>query len=213
MTTKRRLPVLVERAVGDTLALRDDLARRFEATVRSPSVGRKRPTTCRPGCASCCYHPILISLLEAIPLYRWLRREGLWTSRLRDELQRSADRQIGVAYEVWLLSLHPCPLLDTETNRCRAYEARPLLCRTYYATSDPTFCHPHRLGPSTELLDRTDTARSFHEELGKKLTSLGSKFFGLPVGYALLLAERLTSGNLAIQDVDREIAREYEEKT
>jgi Fe-S-cluster containining protein len=211
-TNKRSLSLYVERAVASTVVSRTDLASAFERKVRVPEMARKRPTSCRPGCASCCYHPVLVTILEAIPIYRWLHAEGLWTSRLREDLARATDRQVGAAYETWLLSLDPCTLLDRKTNLCRAYEARPFACRTTYATSDPSFCHPHRLSSETRFLDRSEVTQAFHGGVEASLRTLGSRFDGLPLAFALLLAERLCEGTLAVEDVDAAIASVYAER-
>lgn len=207
----RKLPVLVERSVRDIETLRTALASKFEMKVRTDVAEQNRAITCTPGCASCCYHPVMISVLEAIPMYRWLQTRGKWTDKLKAKLKDAADKQYGTAFEVWLFSLIPCPLLD-EQNLCSAYEARPLICRAYYAVSDPDFCHPHRLGQGTEIVDRTSVTDPFHERQAEILKQHRVRFSAMPIGTALLYAERVCTGEMGLDSVDAELVKEYTEK-
>lgn len=74
---------------------------------------------CRAGCAFCC-------ILNGEDGGTIGKDEAV---RLFDALQPLAGEPDG---RVW----HPkgCPSLDPETRMCRAYEARPLICRTYMST-------------------------------------------------------------------------------
>jgi Fe-S-cluster containining protein len=153
----------------------------------------------------------MISILEGILIYRWLLSRGKWTTKLKAHLKDVADRQYGVSYEVWLLALIPCPLL-TEDKKCGAYEARPLNCRAYYATSDPHYCHPHRLGPTTEIVDRAGAIDSFHEGQEKILRRHKLQFLTMPIGSAVLLGEKVCNEDLDIDTVDRHLFQEYAEK-
>lgn len=207
----RKLPVLVERSVREVDTLRTDLASKFEMKVRADVAEQGRTVTCTPGCASCCYHPVMISVLEGIMMYRWLQKRGKWTDKLKAKLKDAADKQYGAAFEVWLFSMIPCPLLD-DKNLCSAYDVRPLICRSYYAVSDPQLCHPHRLGQGTEIIDRTAVTQSFHDRQAEILRDHRIQFSAMPIGTALLYAERVCSGELGIDGVDRELLKEYTEK-
>lgn len=208
--TKRRLPVLVERSVGQVQTLRQTLASQFEGAVTSEAKHAGLSVTCAPGCASCCYHPISISVLEAIPIYRYLVRHRKWTTELRKRLQETAEKQLSVTYEVWLLSLIPCPLLG-EDKRCTAYDERPLACRTMVSVGDPYYCHPHRMGDQTEVVPRDGTMLKFQEAEAKVLRKNQIQVRQVPIGQALLLAERVCNGDLDISSVDAEILKEYAE--
>lgn len=191
--------------------MKSDLSTRFEMKARAKVAQAKETITCRPGCAYCCYHPIMISALEAIPLYRFLQRKGRWTDKLKVKLVETSDKQYGAAFEVWLYSMIACPLLD-EKNMCMGYEARPLICRSYYATSDPELCHPHRLGEGTKILDRTEAVEPFHKKIEQILLRHKLQFLAMPIGTALLLAEKICTGQLDLESVDREVLMEYVEK-
>ena len=205
--TKRRLPVLVEESIGAVQALRTDISSKFEMEVRNST----KRVTCTTGCASCCHHPVTISILEGILIYRWLKDHNKWTTKLKEKLKDVADRQYGTSYEVWLLALIPCPLL-TEDKKCSAYEARPLICRAYYATSDPHYCHPHRLGPNTEIVDRTNAIDPFHIEQEKILRRHQLQFLTMPIGSAVLLGEQICMEEIDLGAVDRHLFREYVDK-
>lgn len=208
--TKRRLPVLVERSVGQVQTLRQSLASQFESAVTSEAKHAGLSVTCSPGCASCCYHPISISVLEAIPIYRYLVRHRKWTTELRKRLQETAEKQLAVTYEVWLLSLIPCPLLG-EDKKCMAYDERPLACRTMVSVGDPYYCHPHRMGDQTEVVPRDGTMLKFQEAEARVLRKNQLQVRQVPIGQALLLAERVCNGDLDISEVDAEILKEYAE--
>lgn len=211
MSPKRRLPVLVEESVGAVQALRSEVASKFEMFVRGEASKNGKPITCTAGCASCCYHPITISILEGILLYRWLVKSGKWSLNLRKKLKETSDQQYGTSYEVWLLALIPCPLLD-EDKRCSAYAARPLICRTYYSIGDPHYCHPHRLGANTQIVGRKEVTDTYHKEQERILRENHLQFLTMPIGAALLLADRVCKGEIDLGEVDRILLAEYTEK-
>lgn len=121
--------VVADMARGDVawqigMALRDELLRAPPAIARDAA--------CAAGCAFCC---ILeggdggtITEAEATRLYR--------------ALAPVAHRPDG---RDW----HPraCPALDPDTRACRAYDARPLICRSFLST-DATACRTNAEGGS-----------------------------------------------------------------
>ncbi|MET3683139.1 Fe-S-cluster containining protein [Alkalibacillus flavidus] len=110
--------------------------------------------TCFMGCAFCCYFPIIVMKLEADILITAInrmdeeRRDRIkqhlkqYFHDYQDKLEKVEsldfdDESMKYDYrKEWL----PCPLLDTETNTCMAYESRPLPCRTYVNYMDPKLC-------------------------------------------------------------------------
>lgn len=210
MTNKRHLPVLVERSVGRVQTTRQTLASQFESTLSSEARHAGVTVTCSPGCASCCYHPISISIFEAIPIYRYLLRHRKWTNDLRKRLQETAEKQMSVSYDVWLLSLIPCPLLD-ENKKCSAYDERPLTCRTMASVGDPYFCHPHNMGEQTEVIPRDGIVDKLRQTERKVSQAHRLQIGPIPLGQALLLAERVCSGDLEMSAVDLEIMQEFSE--
>jgi len=207
-TKKRKLPILVEGSIGQTQVLRTDLASKFDMAVRQS--GEKR-VTCTVGCSWCCYHPIHISVFEGVLIYRWLVSQNQWTLKLREKLKEVSDRQYGVSFEVWLLALIPCPLLD-ENKRCSAYKARPLICRTYYSVGDPFNCHPHRLGTETEIVQREAVVDRYHQEQEKLLRRHKLQFLTMPIGTAVLLGAKLCEGEIAIDAINETLYHEYIER-
>ena len=208
---KLALPLSLERSVAAAQAQRIRLADRYTAAARKWAAEHKSPITCLPGCASCCHHPILVSILEGVSVYRYLLDTGRWTAALQAALKEASDRQYGVNYTIWLLSLTPCSFLGSDKH-CTIYEQRPFICRIYHATSDPYYCHPHRLGPSTQLVPRDAALKLYQDTETRFLKRHGLQFFGMPLGTAVLLADRLTRGSMSIENVDAEVLKEYLEK-
>jgi Fe-S-cluster containining protein len=213
MMTKRRLPIAIEESIGKVEVLRNDLStdysRRIQVEV--PKSGFK--VTCSAGCAWCCHHPVVISILEGILIYRWMVKQGQWTSRIREKLKESADQQFGTAYHIWMKALIPCPLLD-DTNRCSVYSTRPLICRAYYAISDPHYCHPHRISREhTRLLPRDSVVEPFHAEQEKILRRHKLQLINMPIGAALLMAEKVCSDTVDLEAIDGLLIKEYGERT
>lgn len=201
---RRRLPVLVERSVGQMQADRIEVSSTFEAGARE----KYEQFSCREGCAGCCHHPVVISILEGISLYQSLTERGMWTPSLRKRLEETADMTTGLALSVWMLTRIPCPLLD-EKSRCLGYEARPLTCRTMFAGGDPQFCDPQHIGPQTSILARTEPLEEFHKREGALLKRHQLFHLLLPIGRSVLLAARICSGEIDLERVDQAFAREH----
>jgi Fe-S-cluster containining protein len=207
--SKRHLPILVENSISKVGVLRTSLVSEFDQKVRLDRRVSGGTITCTPGCAWCCYHPVSISIFEGILIYRWLNSHGRWTLKLKEKLQKSAVTQFGVTPEVWLKALIPCPLLGPD-NKCTAYAARPLICRTYYATSDPHYCHPHRLSRShTSLVPRKQVVDLFHTEQEAILRKNKLQVITLPIGAALLMSEKICTGMVDLEAFDGAILKEY----
>jgi hypothetical protein len=205
--TRRSLPLLLERDTHEVEAQRFERAGAFEASVRDTAEDLGRVISCVVKCSACCSHPVGISILEGISLFRWLVERGLWTASLQAKLQTHSTQVWGLAHEVWFLSNIPCPLLSE--SKCSAHEGRPFVCRTTWSTGDPYDCHPHRFGPRTGIVPRADTIRDFHQMEASKLRQHVLKHIPLPISKALLLAERVCSGKLAIEDVQHTLLKEY----
>ena len=209
MTSKRHLPILVESSVNKVNLLRVNLMDEFERKVRFDFKVSKGPVTCTPGCAWCCHHPVSISILEGITIYRWLVKQGKWSLKLKEELKKSAEMQFEVTTEVWMKALIPCPLLSSD-NKCTVYSTRPLICRAYYATSDPHYCHPHRISSTkTRLLPRKRVVDSFHREQEVLLRKLKLQLLTMPIGAALLMADKVCTEQIDLDTLDGIILKEY----
>ncbi|WP_138417403.1 YkgJ family cysteine cluster protein [Aquibacillus sediminis] len=122
------------------------------------------PSTCRMGCAFCCYFPIIINKMEAKLMKKAIEN---FPNQRRQTIQRhlnryyekygeqveqvtaldfEADEDFKYKYKQRLV---PCPMLDTETNKCLAYEVRPLPCRTYVNYTDPKVCEENVMPKET----------------------------------------------------------------
>lgn len=199
----RRLPVVAERAIAEVKALQIEADQRYH---RSMVTGDVR-TSCRKGCAHCCYHPFLISIAEGVLLYRWLVETGQWTSDLRRRVEEVRSRVLGLAFDVWLLSETPCPLL--KDNLCLAYEGRPLRCRTMYSVGLPEMCRPAELGVVTALLPNADFLIGFGLRTQAVLQKAGVPEGRLmPLAEALLLGEGIDNGKLELSESDAQHLRD-----
>lgn len=211
-TSKRHLPVLVENSISQIGVLKTSLMVEFNQRVRMDRRVSGGTITCTPGCAWCCYHPVSISIFEGVLLYRWLSTHGKWTTKLKENLKKSADTQFGLTPEVWLKAMIPCVLLGPD-NKCTAYAARPLICQAYYAVSDPHYCHPHRLSRSlTTLVPRDQVVDKFHSDQEVIHRKHKLQVITLPIGAALLIAERICTGEVDLDALDGVLLKEYEGK-
>jgi Fe-S-cluster containining protein len=181
---KRKLPLLAERSLAEMKASRLGIANSLETKLRLVS--------CHAGCSACCSHPRYISILEGLVLYQYLTAKGQWTPLFRAKLEAHADQTFDLAAEVWLMLNLPCPVLD-KNGKCLAYEARPFSCRTIYATSDPLNCHPNRL-TDAHFVDRQAEGERFREAERKILARHGLALFGIPISKAILLGEKIMTG-------------------
>lgn len=193
---RRKLPLFVERTIQEIQAARIELADAFERKTEG-----NLSISCRPGCSACCYHPIHITVLEAFPIFGALVEQGLWTPSFKERLRKSSEQTSGLSFEVWLLSKLPCPLL--EDGRCIAHAHRPFLCRVTIATGDPYYCDSQRLGANTTIVPRQDALKEFHDRERDFLRKHGLLHLTMPIGRAVLMAERVCNGSLMLEDVDR----------
>ena len=152
-------PVTLADLVPMARALSDLLNEQLKVTLE----GFRRRASCRQHCAHCCYYLVPVSPAEAFRLSAEVlampnpqRRALVGMFRLagrrllkrlpdpgateceapddaRPQLQRISD---------WYASLYlACPFLVN--NLCAIYGLRPLACREYWVTSDPSHCHIH----------------------------------------------------------------------
>jgi len=197
MKMKTRLPLLVQRSVAETKSSRAELAQSYELQLRSRLSDIGAEITCRKGCSHCCYYPVFLTLLEGIALYQGLKEKGLWSRQLRDAFQRHSDMTRGLASEVWTLSLIACPLLDSK-GTCRAYEDRPFACRITYSVGNPSDCHPHVLGPG--MLAKRELFEALTPKETETLNQHHLRHFRIPLSGAVLYGERITNGELELED-------------
>jgi uncharacterized protein len=113
-----------------------------------------RPS-CALGCVFCCYFPIIITKMEAKLMEKAIKqmpldRQVKIMSHLKDYFRKYGsilEKITSIDFEEdpdfkkkYIASQVPCPLLNTETNQCLAYEIRPIPCRTYVNYANPDVC-------------------------------------------------------------------------
>jgi Fe-S-cluster containining protein len=191
---RRKLPLLAERSLAQVKADRIQLADELDAKL--PIV------SCKPGCASCCSYPVYISILEGMLLYRHLTEKGHWSPTFRQKLQAHDKQTYDMASEVWVLLEIPCPLLEQKTRKCLAYQARPFSCRTLYATTDASLCSPRRM-MSAAYVERASATSKFREVETALLANHKLGLIGLTISKAVLLAEKIMTGEAELEQFVR----------
>lgn len=193
---RRRLPLVVEQGLASTRLAKASLAESFALKVGLDN------TTCRKGCAHCCYYPLTISLWEGITLYEGLRADGLWTSDLKAEMAHHSALTFGTAPEVWLLSATPCPLLVG--NLCTAHDHRPFRCRVTASSRDPELCRGVHYNPTT-FEDRQWEDVEFKAVEHQAARDCREYVRGLdervPLSTAVLVAHQLVEATIALQEI------------
>ena len=197
----RRLPIFVERAVGDWVATRAHVAVKFEEGFR-----KDHGVTCKEGCNNCCYYPVLITIIEGISLFRLLAGRGRLTAAMRTRLQEHGDLTLFMDPAVWMRANIPCPLL--EGGKCSGYESRPLSCRVTFSSWDAEDCHPQAFNPSN-MAAIHDISRVTVEYERRLMRAGGISRIRLPVGKAILMAERILTGELAPDEIEKATLTEY----
>lgn len=121
-------------------------------------------STCRLGCAFCCYFPIIINGMEAklmkkaienfpdqrkqeiqIHLSNYYQKYGERVEQVT-RLDFEGDEDFKLKYKE---NMVPCVMLNTETNQCMAYEIRPIPCRTYVNYTNPQVCEENAMPEET----------------------------------------------------------------
>ena len=191
---RKKLPLFVERVVAEAMATQIRSSQEHELQL-----GRNHVFSCRAGCSYCCHHPFLITIVEGLLLYRGLSSKGRWTPSLKKRVKEARDKTLGLAFDVWLLSNMPCPLLD-ENKLCSAYESRPLHCRTTFSNGNPAFCHPHELGEGTGLLPNVNVVSDFNGRVQTLLRRIKIPGPLMPLSEAVLIGEAIATGELSIEE-------------
>lgn len=202
---KRKLPLLTEQSFATLRHTRIQLATEFETQTKLQVQEAGGKISCKSGCANCCYHPVLITAIEGVLLYRWLASHGRWTPSLRASLKEHADKTRDLNHSVWFLSAIPCPLLGKDAM-CSAYEGRPFQCRATFSFGNPGDCHPHRIDDA-KLVDRQEAMAKYHSIQAKIAKKHGLQMVILPLSAAILLGERISSGELDLEEADLEVLR------
>ncbi|KHF41343.1 hypothetical protein LQ50_03660 [Halalkalibacter okhensis] len=110
---------------------------------------------CRVGCAHCCYFPIIVTRLEVKFMLSYINQlPDERKQAIKNQVEQYLDTQVSALKKAGQLDfrndqdfkrkykeLHlPCVFLNQETNKCMAYEVRPIPCRTYVNYVDADVC-------------------------------------------------------------------------
>jgi Fe-S-cluster containining protein len=139
----------------------------YDAYVEAVAKHMNLGSAARPGTpegARCCYEqPVPVSGVESLLIYRAIRpwRDFAEVAKRLAELGEAQFKEIqqrhtgkdpekialtDAAVEDGRLAFaqrgEPCPLLDPQTQRCRAWEVRPSVCRMHFAVTDPAWSDP-----------------------------------------------------------------------
>jgi len=187
MTTKTKLPIITEQAIARCRTTKNDLSSEMKTKIGDETV-------CRKGCSHCCYHPILISVVEGVLLYWHLKNNGLWSKTLEFQLEQHTDQVKQLDLDIWLLSEIACPLLGKD-NLCMGYSARPLICATTYSRALPDLCHSSNFSENTPWYDRSKALMAYYKVEQSVLQVLSNSTVMYPVSMAILIAhDTLTKG-------------------
>jgi hypothetical protein len=137
--------------------------------------------------------------MEGTLLYWYLRNNGLWTRDLKDRLEDHAKRTVGLSPAIWMLAEIPCPLLST-TKECKAYSARPFMCRTAFSSGDPDLCRPANFSLATPMVDRQDALQMFHDLEQQTHKAQGVFYWNMPISMAVLLGARIGEGTMTLSE-------------
>jgi Fe-S-cluster containining protein len=206
----QKLPLYAERAVAEVQAIKTAISSKYEWELRRAVAEIKTAIMCTPGCHYCCHYPVVISVFEGLPIYRYLVSRGQWTPSLKKTLSEHAAQTFGLASPVWFLSNIACPFLD-KTGRCSIYKVRPFACRVTYTINDPQFCHTHNLAAGSEVVPRADALREFHTAEEHLFRQNRAHRILMPVSKAALVAELFASGNKPFESLDTYMSKEFED--
>ena len=175
-----KLPVIKLMQREEELIRTLNLKSRIEAFKHSSQI------TCKPGCSSCCYRRIDISLLEAIILLAEIKRTGKWRI-VRERIKEHPSLKMSLDPETWASLKMMCPVNDS--GKCLGYANRPVSCSSRFSRVDAKFCDPH--------IPESIPDGIFDVTLGVQMLSKYEAAHGvvhkMPIPEALLLAESIFS--------------------
>lgn len=123
------------------------------------------PVSCAKGCGFCCHLEVEITEDDAERLADAVLERGLEldTERLKEQAGR---QRLDEAWQKGVTAANRCVLLD-ENNGCRAYEARPLVCRKHSVTSPAPDCGTPGASPVPRLIPMNEIIMSAYVTLAE----------------------------------------------
>jgi Fe-S-cluster containining protein len=194
--------------VSELRLVSEELATGYELQIQSKLSDTGDQISCRKGCSNCCYHPVLVTVLEGIRIYQWLAEQRLWAG-LKKSLVEHSDKTLGLSLEIWLMSRIPCPLV-TDKGLCRAYPARPFSCKVTYSVGDPAGCEPHAMSSSTGLIPKRAVLDAIAPVEADLLRRHGLPHVRVPLSTALLYGERIVKEDLDLEDFQRALSKDID---
>jgi Fe-S-cluster containining protein len=106
-----------------------------------------QPVDCKKGCSWCCHQEVFAITHEFLYLNEYVQKHLSEADRDR-VLERAREKvkiSMNKSVEEQMLIRSACPFLDA--GNCLAYEARPMACRIYLSSSEPS-CRKEHDNPS-----------------------------------------------------------------
>lgn len=125
-----------------------------ELSEQLPQTRRLLPV-CQEGCSFCCYtNAVHASAPEILRIASHLKetRSAEEIAALRERAERTAAEIANLDLGGRARAKIPCPLLDTASGRCTAYDVRPIPCRAYHSGSVEVCKKAHDEGDANPVL-------------------------------------------------------------
>lgn len=116
------------------MRLRRKIVERLDQDAAEFIGNKANGIACRKGCSACCHTLTEITVLDAMELAQELkaRRTPEEITALRKKTEELGAAVAELSREEKFIQRIACPLLDD--NLCTVYEARPVVCRSYFST-------------------------------------------------------------------------------
>jgi Fe-S-cluster containining protein len=108
-------------------------------------------SSCRKGCAACCYQAIPATPLETARIKKYMEHhvnKETWIKNINVLKpfypKASQDETFKEAAGAYFFEGRPCPFLNLEDNTCGIYPVRPITCLTHIVMTDPAICHSNQ---------------------------------------------------------------------
>jgi Fe-S-cluster containining protein len=187
---KGMTPSNLTEAIGQLYQEVDDLLESF--LQRSAEEGT--PCDCKLGCSWCCHQEVFAISHEFLYLNDYVEQHLARESRMRilEKAREKVMLTMNKSVEEQLKIRAACPFLDSD--KCMAYDARPMACRIYLSSSAVS-CkkehdHPMVKNSHPDLYDfPLKAGRMLNEGFVACLKQMGLQVAELPIeqGYSSLL--------------------------
>lgn len=129
----------------------NEIGKRISRGIFKRKQEGEAPPSCKAQCSACCHIRVTLTDSEAEALVDYLKARDVKLDRELVQLQHEKavtdEDHIKLPYEKRV-----CPILGADGN-CRAYEARPLVCRKFMVASPPWMCDMRLSSQSAFIID------------------------------------------------------------